>query len=209
MSMPIIITGTDTDIGKTIFAAALTAALGATYWKPIQAGLAEETDSQLVARLNGKLSGQTILPEAYRLNTPASPHVAAEIDGIKIDVEKLQLPKISGSLIVEGAGGVMVPITREITFLDVFAKWNAPIVLCARTSLGTINHSLLSIAALQKAKCNILGIAFIGDENKDSEKTICEMGKTKRLGRLPLIADLNSENLSEAFNANFDITDFA
>lgn len=204
MSNSIVITGTDTDIGKTIFASALTHALDATYFKPIQAGLAEETDTQLVARL----SGQNVLPEAYRLNTPASPHVAAEIDSQKIDLEKLQLPKVAGDLIVEGAGGIMVPITRKITYLDVFAKWNAPIVLCARTSLGTINHCLLSIQALRNAGCNILGIAFIGDENKDSEKTICEMGHVKRLGRLPLIADLNRENLSRAFNANFDITDF-
>ncbi|MBL1406596.1 MAG: dethiobiotin synthase [Hyphomicrobiales bacterium] len=204
MSKSIIITGTDTDIGKTIFAAALTAALGATYWKPIQAGLAEETDSQLVERL----SGQEILPEAYRLNTPASPHVAAEIDGLEIDLDKLQLPKISGALIVEGAGGLMVPVTRQTTYLNIFAKWKAPIVLCARTSLGTINHSLLSVFALKNAGCEILGIAFIGDENKDSEQTICEMGQVKRLGRLPRIADLNSENLSEAFNANFDIMDF-
>lgn len=204
MSNSIVITGTDTDIGKTIFASALTHALDATYFKPIQAGLADETDTQLVARL----SGQKVLPEAYRLNTPASPHVAAEIDSLEIDLEKLQLPKIAGPLIVEGAGGIMVPITRKITYLDVFTKWKAPIVLCARTSLGTINHCLLSIQALRNAGCNILGIAFIGDENKDSEKAICDMGQVRRLGRLPFISDLNRENLSRAFNANFDITDF-
>lgn len=205
MSKPIIITGTDTDIGKTIFASALTTALSATYFKPIQAGLEEETDTQLVARL----SGQKVLPEAYRLNTPASPHLAAEIDGLEIDLDKLKLPNVSGPLVVEGAGGIMVPITRQTTYLDVFAKWNAPIVLCARTSLGTINHSLLSVRALKNAGCEILGVAFIGDENTDSEKTICEMGQVKRLGRLPLIVDLNRENLDQAFNANFDITDFA
>lgn len=205
MSKPIIITGTDTDIGKTIFASALTTALSATYFKPIQAGLEEETDTQLVARL----SGQKVLPEAYRLNTPASPHLAAEIDGLEIDLDKLKLPNVSGPLVVEGAGGIMVPITRQTTYLDVFAKWNAPIVLCARTSLGTINHSLLSVRALKNAGCEILGVAFIGDENTDSEKTICEMGQVKRLGRLPLIVDLNRENLDQAFNANFDVTDFA
>lgn len=205
MSKPIIITGTDTDIGKTIFASALTHVLGATYFKPIQAGLEEETDTQLVTRL----SGQKVLPEVYRLNTPASPHVAAEIDDIEIDIDKLILPNIHGPLVVEGAGGIMVPITRHTTYLDVFANWNAPIVLCARTSLGTINHSLLSIQALKNYGCDILGIAFIGDENKDSEKSICDMGQVKRLGRLPLIADLNRESLNEAFNANFDITDFS
>lgn len=205
MSKPIIITGTDTDIGKTIFASALTTALSATYFKPIQAGLEEETDTQLVARL----SGQKVLPEACRLNTPASPHLAAEIDGLEIDLDKLKLPNVSGPLVVEGAGGIMVPITRQTTYLDVFAKWNAPIVLCARTSLGTINHSLLSVRALKNAGCEILGVAFIGDENTDSEKTICEMGQVKRLGRLPLIVDLNRENLDQAFNANFDVTDFA
>lgn len=204
MNRPIIITGTDTDIGKTIFAAALTNALKATYFKPIQAGLADETDTQLIARL----SGQKTLPETYRLNTPASPHIAAEIDGLEIDLDKLKLPEVAGSLVVEGAGGVMVPITRQITYLDIFANWNAPLVLCARTSLGTINHSLLSVSALKKAGCEILGIAFIGDENKDSENTICEMGQIKRLGRLPIIADLNSDNLAQAFDTNFDITDF-
>lgn len=204
MSNSIVITGTDTNIGKTVFASALTTALNATYWKPIQAGLAEETDTELVARL----SGQKTIPESYRLNTPASPHIAAEIDGITINFDKLQLPNIDGPLVVEGAGGVMVPVTRQTTFLDVFSNWNLPIVLCARTSLGTINHSLLSIAALRQAGCTVLGIAFIGDEVADSENIICKMGKVKRLGRLPILPKLNKEELRLAFNANFNVADF-
>lgn len=204
MSNPIVITGTDTNIGKTVFAAALASALSATYWKPVQAGLTEETDSQLVARL----SGQPVLPETYRLNTPASPHVAAEIDGVKIENASLQIPQVDGPLIIEGAGGVMVPISRNELFLQVFANWNAPTVLCASTKLGTINHSLLSVSALRQAGCKILGIAFIGDEVADSENTICEMGKVKRLGRLPVLPKLNKEALRRAFDANFDVMDF-
>ncbi|MFK7902854.1 MAG: dethiobiotin synthase [Nitratireductor sp.] len=201
----IIISGTDTDIGKTVFACALTQALKATYWKPVQAGLQDETDTQFVSRL----SGQKVLEETYRLNTPASPHIAADIDGLQIDLDKLQLPNISEPLIVEGAGGLMVPLTHQKTYLDIFEKWNKPVVLVARTALGTINHSLLSINALRQRGVPILGIAFVGDEVIESEKTIEKMGQVKRLGRLPLLPNLTSQSLSSAFEANFDLGDFS
>ncbi len=151
MSRHIVITGTDTGIGKTVFSAALTGALNAFYWKPIQSGLEEETDTQAVLRLSGIPSAH-VLPELYRLNTPASPHLAAEIDGVVIDLAKLVLPVVSGALVVEGAGGLMVPLTRETTYIDQMARWGAPVVLCARTALGTINHTLLSIEALRRRK---------------------------------------------------------
>ena len=178
----IIVTGTDTGIGKTIFAAGLTQALGATYWKPIQAGLSDETDSEVVARL----SGQPVLPETYRLKMPASPHLSAEAEGITIDPKRLRIPNVSSPLVIEGAGGLMVPINRETLFLDIFADWQAPIILCARTQLGTINHTLLSLRTLQHAGCPVIGIAFIGDAEPEVEQTICDFGKTRRLGRLPL-----------------------
>ena len=110
--MTIVVTGTDTDIGKTVFAAGLTAALGARYWKPVQAGLADGSDAASVVTLG--VPADHVLPEAYRLTTPCSPHLAAEIDGVTIDPDRLALPQISGPLIVEGAGGVMVPVTREL-----------------------------------------------------------------------------------------------
>jgi dethiobiotin synthetase len=174
MSPRIVVTGTDTEIGKTVFSAGLADFLGADYWKPIQAGLEGETDSQLVARLGG-LSDERIVPEHYRLETPASPYHAAEIDGLRIDAESLDVPDTGERpLLIEGAGGPMVPINRSTLYIDIFARWHLPVVLCARTALGTINHSLLSIEALRSRKIEILGIAFIGERNSDSESAICE-----------------------------------
>ncbi|MDG2001738.1 MAG: dethiobiotin synthase [Novosphingobium sp.] len=205
-----IVTGTDTGIGKTVFAAALTGALGATYWKPVQAGLDQDgmSDSERVATLAG-IAGNRILPEAHRLVTPCSPHRAAEIDGVAIDPELLALPDIVSSLVVEGAGGVMVPLTRHVTFANIFARWGAPVVLVASTRLGTINHSLLSIEALTSRGVPVHGIAFVGETNEDSERTIAEIGGVRRLGRLPWLNPLTHETLDEAFQANFNLADFA
>lgn len=198
-----VVTGTDTDIGKTIFSAALAQATRAPYWKPIQSGLEEETDSEVIARL----AGVPVIPEAYRLVTPASPHLAAEIDGVNIDLEKLT-PR-PGKLIVEGAGGALVPVTRKTLYADLFAKWQIPVIVCARTALGTINHSLLTIEALRARGVTIHGLAFLGDAVPDSEKIIADISGIRRLGRLPIIDPLTSETLAAAFNANFDIANFA
>jgi len=203
----IVVTGTDTDVGKTVFAAALAGARGASYWKPVQAGLADGTDRATVARLGG-LPEHRLLPEAYRLATPCSPHRAAEIDGIGIDPERLTIPHFAGPLIIEGAGGVMVPVTRDLLFADLFARWGAPVVLVARTALGTINHSLLSIEALRRRDVAILGVAFVGDPQEDSEATIAAIGGLRRLGRLPHLETLNAATLRAAFAAGFDIEDF-
>ena len=204
--MTIVVTGTDTDIGKTVFAAGLTAALGARYWKPVQAGLADGSDAASVVTLG--VPADRVLPEAYRLTTPCSPHLAAEIDRVTIDPDRLALPQVDGPLVVEGAGGVMVPVTRDLIFADLFARWNTPVVLVARTGLGTINHSLLSIEALRSRAVPILGIAFVGDPVEDSEATIATLGKVRRLGRLPRLDPLNAATLAEAFAANFDLEAF-
>ena len=204
--MTIIVTGTDTDIGKTVFAAGLTAALGARYWKPVQAGLADGSDAASVVTLG--VPADRVLPEAYRLTTPCSPHLAAEIDGVTIEPDQLVLPEVDGALVVEGAGGVMVPVTRELIFADLFARWGKPVVLVARTGLGTINHSLLSIEALRNRDVPIIGIAFVGDAVEDSEATIAALGKVPRLGRLPRLDPLNAATLAEAFAANFDLEAF-
>ncbi len=202
----VIVTGTDTEIGKTVFAAALTGALGAHYWKPVQAGTDEagHGDAETVA----SLSGRPVLPSAYRLKTPCSPHRAAQIDGVEIDRDRLALPQVDGPLVAEGAGGVLVPVTRQMLFADLFAHWGRPVVLVARTGLGTINHSLLSIEALRSRGVPILGVAFVGEAVEDSEATIAAIGGVKRLGRLPRLATLNRETLTEAFAANFDVEDF-
>jgi dethiobiotin synthetase len=202
-----IVTGTDTGIGKTRLAAALTAALDGAYWKPIQAGLDEPTDSEIVATYSG-LPAERILPEAYRLTSPLSPHRAAELDGIAIDAASLVPPATDRPLIIEGAGGVLVPVDRATLFADLFARWGLPVILCARTSLGTINHSLLSIEALRARDIPILGIAFIGDANENSEATIAQLGRVRRLGRLPWLDPLTPKMLQQSFAQNFDLRDF-
>ena len=208
MSRRIVVTGTDTEIGKTVFAAGLTDLLSASYWKPIQSGLDGETDSEIVARLGG-LSSDRILPERYRLKTPVSPHQSAAIDGVRIDAKALVVPDTSGRpLVIEGAGGLMVPLDPTTLYIDVFARWRIPVVLCARTSLGTINHSLLSVEALRRRDIDILGIAFIGDSDSESERAICEIGCVRPLGRLPRLSPLNRSTLCEAFAAAFKPSDF-
>jgi dethiobiotin synthetase len=202
-----VVTGTDTDVGKTIFAAGLVRAVDGSYWKPIQSGLADEIDSQVVARLSA-LPPDRILPEAYRLTNPLSPHRASELDGIEIDTARLVPPDIARPLVIEGAGGLMVPITRRVLQSDLFVKWQIPVILVARTGLGTINHSLLSIAALRMYEIPLHGIAFVGDANEDNERTICEIGKAKHLGRLPRLAPLTAESLVTAFSAAFRLEDF-
>jgi dethiobiotin synthetase len=193
-----IVTGTDTGIGKTVFAAGLTQRLGASYWKPVQSGLEDETDSETVARL----SGCPVLPEGWRLKLPASPHLSAAAEGKVIDPTALTLPA-ERPLVVEGAGGLMVPLDDRETYLDVFARWGQPVILCARTALGTINHSLLSLAALRAAGVPVHGIAFIGPAAEPVEETICRMGQVRRLGRLPLLAELRPDSLRAAFDAGF------
>ena len=125
-----------------------------------------------------------------------------------IDPARLALPAVPGPLVVEGAGGALVPVTRELLFADLFARWGAPVVLVARTALGTINHSLLSIEALRARGVPILGVAFIGDAVEDSEATIASIGGVRRLGRLPHLHDLNPDSLAVAFSKAFDLEDF-
>jgi dethiobiotin synthetase len=208
MTRTFVVTGTDTGVGKTVFAAALAGALGASYWKPVQSGGDPETDSARVRELSG-LPPEKILPEAYCFKEPLSPHRAAELEAIKIDAAKLNPPAVEGHLVIEGAGGLLVPIKRELLFADVFARWELPVILCARTSLGTINHSLLSIEAMRARDIIIHGVAFMGAANPDNERTICEIGNVKQLGRLPQLDPLNVSTLRQAFAANFRLEDFA
>lgn len=201
-----VVTGTDTGIGKTVFAAALTGAIAAHYWKPVQSGLEDGADVDTVAMLSGAPRDR-ILPEAYRLTQPLSPHRAAELDGVVIDPARLTLPP-HRPLVVEGAGGVLVPVTRSTTFADIFAWWNLPVIVVARTGLGTINHSLLTIEALRTRGLIVHGIAFVGHANADNEATIATMGQVRRLGRLPILPVLNRDSLAAAFVEGFDMKTF-
>ncbi|MDX8525923.1 dethiobiotin synthase [Mesorhizobium sp. MSK_1335] len=204
MSKSIVITGTDTGIGKTVFSAGLAGLLDGFYWKPVQSGLEEETDSEVVERLAGLPPGR-VLPEVYRLRRPLSPHRSAEIDGVAIEATKLSLPALPGPLVIEGAGGLMVPLNRQTRFIDIFQQWRLPVILCARTALGTINHTLLSIEALRARSIPLIGVAFIGDEMADTQKTIVEFGNVRQLGRLPHLDPLTSATLSDAMIASFDL----
>jgi dethiobiotin synthetase len=208
MTSAIVVTGTDTDVGKTVFSAGLTRFLDATYWKPVQAGIAEETDAQTVRRL-AELSADRVLPEAWVLRTPASPHLAAEIDGVEIDPDALALPASERPLVVEGAGGLLVPLTRRTLLIAVLARWGAPVVLCARTRLGTINHTLLSVEALRLRAIPLLGVAFVGDAHPENERIIGSLGKVPVLGRLPHLDPLTPPALAAAFAQAFDRESFS
>jgi len=198
--MRIVVTGTDTDVGKTVFAAGLAGLLGARYWKPVQAG--EPRDSATVRTL----SGARVAPGAYILSLPASPHQAAAPHPLTLDPPPLAPP--GRPPVIEGAGGPMVPLTRQTLFIDVFARWKLPVVLCARTALGTINHTLLSLEAIRARAIPLLGVAFIGAENAESEAIIAEKGAVKRLGRLPILSPLTRDSLARAMAQNFRREDF-
>ena len=158
-----IICGTDTDIGKTLISSFFVKGLNSFYWKPIQSGIESQTDSQTVEKL-AQVSKEKIIKEAYVFTKPLSPHWAAEIDQKTINFDTLRLPKVKGSLIVETAGGLMVPITRNFLQIDQIKQWNLPVILVCKSSLGTLNHTLLSIEALKRRNIEILGLVVNGEK---------------------------------------------
>ena len=206
----LIVTGTDTDVGKTVVSAMLTLVLDGVYWKPVQAGTEGTTDRERVQALTG-LGPERFLRERYVLREPLSPHRAAELDGVEINPDTLELPSEVPSgprLIIEGAGGVLVPLNRRMLQAELFARWRAPAILCARTSLGTINHTLLSLEALRRHDVPVLGIVFVGEAMPDTERTIAAFGRTKVLGRVPILPVLSAKELRAAFDAGFRTRDF-
>jgi dethiobiotin synthetase len=208
MTRRFVVTGTDTGVGKTVFAAALVRALGGVYYKPVQAGLDTPTDSETVRDL-AEMPAADVLPEAYRLTTPASPHLAAEWDGVTLAPSDLAPPPTNRPLIVEGAGGLCVPLTRRTLYIDVFAAWRLPVILCARTQLGTINHTLLSLEALKQRGIPVHGIAFIGPAEPPVEQSITDFAQVPRLGRLGPVDPLTPDALATAFAEGFNPDDFA
>lgn len=209
MKNNIIIAGTDTDAGKTICSALLMGVLKGTYFKPIQSGDKYDNDTKTVKELSG-LNEEHFLKEIYLLNEPLSPHRAAKLDNIVIENEKLILPENIKfkPLIVELAGGLMVPINPQTLMIDVIKNWDAKVILCAKTSLGTINHTLLSIEALRARNINLAGIIFTGEPNKDTQETILQFSKTKQLGIIPKLEKINKNVLEKTFYDNFDVEYF-
>lgn len=180
--MKIFITGIGTDVGKTIASAIVVEALEADYWKPIQAGDIDDSDSHKIQRYitNNKT---VIHRNSYKLNTPASPHYAAEVDGIKIELAKIIEPKTSNNLVIEGAGGVLVPLNDADSIIDLIQK-KYKVIVVSRHYLGSINHTLLTIEALKTRNIPVAGIIFSGDENKSTEEIIIKKTNCKYIGRI-------------------------
>lgn len=176
------ITGIGTDVGKTIASAIITEALEADYWKPIQAGDLENSDTHKVERLI--TNNKTVFhPNSFALKTPMSPHAAAEIDNIQITSAKIKHPKTTNNLVIEGAGGLLVPINNKETIVDLI-KPEYKVILVSRNYLGSINHTLLSIEALKSRGLQCFGIIFNGKKNETSEKVIMEMTGVHYLGSI-------------------------
>ena len=184
------ITGIGTEVGKTIASAIVTQALKADYWKPVQAGELDNSDRMKVEALIDNDESK-IHPEAYQLHHPMSPHAAAERDGVKIDISSIITPNTNNHLVIEGAGGLLVPLNDKDTILDLIEKLNCEVILVSRHYLGSINHSLMSIEILKQRNIPLKGILFNGKENKDTESIIKKMSGIEVLGRIDELDDLN------------------
>ena len=189
-----IVCGTDTDVGKTLISAFLVRGLNSFYWKPIQSGSTDETDSEYVQRIS-QTNPKKIIKEAYIFSKPVSPHWAAEIDQKIIEESSLNLPNLDESLVIETAGGLMVPITRDFLQIDQIKIWNLPVILVCRSSLGTLNHTLLSIEALRKRDIKILGLIINGKKHIDNPKTLKSFSELPIIAEFPFIQNFSINNL--------------
>jgi dethiobiotin synthetase len=200
------VTGTDTDVGKTLVSAWLLTHLDASYWKPVQAGT-EPTDSATVQRLAEVPVGR-ILPEAYLLPEPMAPHEAARRAGVTLDMAKLTLPPCDGLVIVEGAGGLMVPITDDAYMIDLADELDLPIVLVARSTLGTINHTLLSLEAIRRRGLPLAGVVITGPETPHNRAAIERYGQIEVIAEIPWLETINRDGLA-AIEPELDLAKLA
>ncbi len=198
LSPKIVICGTDTDVGKTIISCLLVQGLNAIYWKPVQSGLEEGGDTGRVANLLN-LSKERFIPEAYKFSAPVSPHWAAEKDNSLIDPLQLKLPSVDKPLIIETAGGLMVPLNRDLLQIDQLQSWMLPVILVARSGLGTLNHTLLSIEALKTRGIPIIGIILNGAYHQDNPRTLEEISGVQVIAQLPRFKEVSAINLSEGW----------
>jgi dethiobiotin synthetase len=202
-SLRLVVCGTDTDVGKTLVSAWLVQGLGATYWKPVQCGLEGGGDREQVRRWLG-LPAERLLPEAYRYRAPASPHWAAELEsgdpehpGQPLDPERLTLPAVAGPLVVETAGGLLVPLRLDLLQIDQVQRWGLPVLLVARSGLGTLNHTLLSVEALRHRGIPLLGLVLNGPFHANNTATLERLTGAPVLACLPPLATINSSTLAQ------------
>jgi dethiobiotin synthetase len=204
------VTGTDTNVGKTVLSALLVAALDAVYWKPVQTGVLEGTDRESVRRWAE--AGEDRLPrERFRFDPPVSPHLAAREAGIAITLDAFRFPPAPAGRrwIVEGAGGVMVPLNDRDLMRDLIRRIGFPVIVAARTSLGTINHTLLTLAALREAQVAICGVALVGEENVENQRAIEHYGSAQVVGRIPMLKQIDRSSLLGVYEKHFDRRIFA
>lgn len=197
--MKLFITGISTDVGKTIASAIIVEALQADYWKPIQAGDLEHSDTHKVQSLVSNKQSQ-FHPNSYALQTPASPHLAAAKDGITIDLNQIQEPETTNHLVVEGAGGILVPLNDTQSVVDLIQS-DYKVIVVSRHYLGSINHTLLTIESLQNRKIQVAGIIFSGDENSSTESIILSRTAVPCLGRIAQEPYFDSNVISEYADA--------
>ena len=191
------ITGIGTGIGKTIVSAILTEKLQADYWKPIQSGDLDISDSLLVEQLTSNTS-TIVHPERYRLGQPLSPHLSAKIDGLTIKIEEIQIPKTENRLIIEGAGGIMVPLNENELILDLIRKLRVKVIVVTQNYLGSINHTLMTLEILKLNNIPVEGIIFNGKSNVETEAYIANYSGQRIIGRVPSLSVINKEKIQEA-----------
>jgi dethiobiotin synthetase len=199
------VTGTDTNVGKTILSALLVAALDAIYWKPVQTGATEGTDRESVRQWSE--SPEDRLPmERFRFDPPVSPHLASREAGVRITLDAFEFPAApqGRKWIVEGAGGVMVPLNERDLMRDLMQRIGFPVIVAARTSLGTINHTLLTLAALRQTQIPVCGVALIGDEDIENRRAIEHYGAVRVIGRIPILTKINRAALLDVYDKYFD-----
>jgi dethiobiotin synthetase len=194
---PLFVTGIGTDIGKTLISAVLVEKLKCDYWKPVQAGELDNSDTMKVQRLISN-TASVFHPEIYRLTQPYSPHKSAVLDGIEIDEKTIIAPKTEYQLLIEGAGGLMVPLNSNALVVDLIKQLNAEVILVSQNYLGSINHTLLSIEALKQRGIPVKGIIFNGEENASTEDYITAYTQVKHLGRVPLLTTVDKNTIADA-----------
>tara|TARA_Y100001968_G_scaffold44014_3_gene34102 strand:+ start:4395 stop:5042 length:648 start_codon:yes stop_codon:yes gene_type:complete len=195
----LVVCGTDTGVGKTIISSLLVQGLNGIYWKPIQSGLEDSSDTKIVSTLL-KLPQERWIPEVYKFKAAVSPHWAAEKENQCIDPSLLKIPSTKTPLIIETAGGLMVPINRNLLQINQLKNWGLPIILVARSGLGTLNHTLLSLEALKKRLIPIIGIVLNGPPHQDNAKTLEQFGKIPILAHIPHLEDLTASQLQKQWN---------